>query len=450
MRRKLLCLSLISSWAVSASANVVGADTQNFNPITNGLDFVTVHSSETLEPGLINFGLFLNYAVNSLPNYENTSTASRTNFSDSLLSADLNFGLGLMPNWDMGLSLPYLLAQSVDSDVASFRGQFAKPGSTEIRGNTKYRITGDRDHGIAVVGSVNYNQIQDNPFVGINPGPTFNLELAADQTWGRYAVGGNIGYRFRNSGAPIAGIPVQPFSDQYIFSTAVSYLLANSDIKLIGELFGSYPAKKSDFASDRDLSSLEALIGMKMSVTHDIAWHFGGGTEVWHGTASPDWRVYTGLNWTVGPVFSKRREVIIRVSNKAINALEANETSDPFAGVPGKTESFVAREILFKFNSDEVDPAFAQSLRRFAEYLLRPPGIKTLVIEGHTDSVGPGDYNLALSLRRAIAVKKVLVEAGLPAGKVKAQGYGESRPIADNGNFQGRAINRRVEFKTTR
>ena len=40
-----------------ASANVIGNDTQNFNPTTNGLDFVTVQSSETLDPGIINFGL---------------------------------------------------------------------------------------------------------------------------------------------------------------------------------------------------------------------------------------------------------------------------------------------------------------------------------------------------------------------------------------------------------
>jgi hypothetical protein len=71
----------------SAKANVVGADTQNFNPITSGLDFVTVQSSATLSPWVFNFGYFLNYAVNSLPEYE--EGGSRTNFSDSLLSANL-------------------------------------------------------------------------------------------------------------------------------------------------------------------------------------------------------------------------------------------------------------------------------------------------------------------------------------------------------------------------
>ena len=61
---------------LSVLANVVGVDTQNFNPTTSGLDFVTVHSSETLKPGYVNFGFYLNYAGNTLPNYVNQSTQS--------------------------------------------------------------------------------------------------------------------------------------------------------------------------------------------------------------------------------------------------------------------------------------------------------------------------------------------------------------------------------------
>ena len=44
--------------------------------------------------------------------------------------------------------------------------------------------------------------------------------------------------------------------------------------------------------------------------TPTLAWHVGGATEVIHGTSSPDWRVYTGLNWVFGPVFSEPQEVI--------------------------------------------------------------------------------------------------------------------------------------------
>ncbi len=62
----LLTLATLLALNPVTHANVVGTDVQNFNPTTSGLDFVTVQSSETLEPGFINFGLFLNYTKNTL------------------------------------------------------------------------------------------------------------------------------------------------------------------------------------------------------------------------------------------------------------------------------------------------------------------------------------------------------------------------------------------------
>lgn len=436
---------VLSFFCSLAQANVVGADTQNFNPTTDGLDFVTVQSSETLEPGIFNFGFFLNYAVNSLPNYENVSTGSRTNFTDSLLSADVNVGFGILKNWEVGLSVPYLLAQDVDSDATAFRGEFAETGLTEYRLNTKYRFFGDKDGGVATVLTVNFNQIEDNPFLGSNAGPTFTLELAGDTTVNDYALGANIGYRFRDPGTQNPTVPVEPMDDQLIVSGAVSYLLENYDLKLIGEVFGSFPVQDQDFASDRDTSSMELLLGIKKDLTTQMALHVGGGTEVYQGSSSPDWRVYTGLNWAIGPIY-KQQNIIQRTDGDIIVA-----DADPFGQQADGSESFVARDVLFKFDSDEVDEEFAEALVRMAEYLKQPPGFQELVVEGHTDSVGSAAYNKKLSQRRANSVRNVLVgEGGLSASKVKAVGYGEDQPIGDNGNYQGRKLNRRVEFNVTR
>ena len=82
----ILFLNLI--FALKSQANVVSTGNQNFNPTPDGLDFLTVHSSETLKPGIINIGLFLNNAINSLPYYE-ASNQDRTNFNDSLLGLDI-------------------------------------------------------------------------------------------------------------------------------------------------------------------------------------------------------------------------------------------------------------------------------------------------------------------------------------------------------------------------
>jgi outer membrane protein OmpA-like peptidoglycan-associated protein len=68
-------------------------------------------------------------------------------------------------------------------------------------------------------------------------------------------------------------------------------------------------------------------------------------------------------------------------------------------------------------------------------------------IEGHTDSSGTDAVNQPLSERRARAVVDHLVAGGIDASALRARGYGSSRPVADNTTPEGRARNRRVEFR---
>lgn len=84
------------------------------------------------------------------------------------------------------------------------------------------------------------------------------------------------------------------------------------------------------------------------------------------------------------------------------------------------------------------------SLDRIASLLKDHPQL-TALIEGHTDNAGPDDINLELSRARASAVEQALIERGVPAQRLTAEGAGETRPIADNATAAGRAQNRRVE-----
>jgi outer membrane protein OmpA-like peptidoglycan-associated protein len=222
------------------------------------------------------------------------------------------------------------------------------------------------------------------------------------------------------------------------------------DTKIIGELFGSVPTEEHEFTSDRDDSSLEALVGIKTDVSPNVAFHAGGGTEVIHGTSSPDWRIYTGINWVIGPIFSRPKDVFVKVEDQPLKSLEDLDPADPFEGAPQMSEAFIARDVLFEFNSDQLHPDAHEALAKLVAYLQKPPGFDSLAIEGHTDSVGSALYNLDLSQRRSDRVRMTLIKLGLPAEKIRAMGFGESRPIANNGNYQGRAMNRRVEFKVKR
>lgn len=70
-----------------------------------------------------------------------------------------------------------------------------------------------------------------------------------------------------------------------------------------------------------------------------------------------------------------------------------------------------------------------------------------LEIASHTDAEGDAAINMKLSQRRADAVRKYLVQSGVAAEQLEANGYGESQPIADNDTDEGRRANRRVEFR---
>lgn len=451
----LVLVFFVASVASIARANVVGPDAQNFNPTTSGLDFVTVQSSETLKPGIFNLGLFLNYAVNSLPYFE--TNQKRTIFNDTLLGLDLNAGVGLASFWDIGISLPQILTQSVQ-DQNGARGEFSATGNTEIRVNTKFRLLGDDNQGFALIFSSNFNRIENNPYLGNGGGPTFNVEAAADTTIGRIAVGGNLGYRIRSPGTKIPNSIANPLGNQIILSGAVSYLTSWST-KIIGELFGSLPAASSNENDRRSLSSAEALLGLKHDLNTNLAIHAGVGTEIAQGLASPDYRIYTGLNYTFGPVFhsivptrvarpaaaqqQNGRMVEERADEELLQQLETEQTST------GPLERFRTQSILFEFDSDRMVGNYARVLEKLSAYLRR--GFKELIIEGHTDSIGSDMYNLKLSDRRANAIKRYLVQKyNFTPAAITAIGYGERRPIADNGNYQGRQLNRRVEFKLRR
>ncbi|MCC7463151.1 MAG: OmpA family protein [Gammaproteobacteria bacterium] len=112
------------------------------------------------------------------------------------------------------------------------------------------------------------------------------------------------------------------------------------------------------------------------------------------------------------------------------------------AGCP-RRGSITLEGVTFEFNSDRLTEASRGVLDGIAADLRKHPRLR-IELQGHTDSVGADQYNLALSQKRADAVRTHLVEQGVPAGQLQAKGYGESRPVADNATAAGRAANRRV------
>ncbi len=104
----------------------------------------------------------------------------------------------------------------------------------------------------------------------------------------------------------------------------------------------------------------------------------------------------------------------------------------------------ITDKILFDFNSANLKKESNEELDRIAELLQdRKEKVR---IEGHTDNLGRAHINQRLSLQRAEAIKKYLVEKGVDSRRLFVKGYGDSRPIVTNDSEQHRAQNRRVEF----
>lgn len=101
--------------------------------------------------------------------------------------------------------------------------------------------------------------------------------------------------------------------------------------------------------------------------------------------------------------------------------------------------------VYFDTNKSNVKGTSATTLDRLAGILKEYPDSNVLV-EGHTDSAGPEDYNMNLSKQRAQSVTNYLTEKGIMAGRLTTKWYGEAQPKADNSTSAGKAQNRRVEL----
>jgi outer membrane protein OmpA-like peptidoglycan-associated protein len=114
-------------------------------------------------------------------------------------------------------------------------------------------------------------------------------------------------------------------------------------------------------------------------------------------------------------------------------------------------DSIIVREaIQFESGKAEIAPRSTDLLDAVAKILNSNTSITTLTIEGHTDTTGEPSANPPLSEARANAVKKYLESKGVNPNRLQAKGYGSDRPLDTNDTEEGRARNRRVEFKVTK
>ena len=137
----------------------------------------------------------------------------------------------------------------------------------------------------------------------------------------------------------------------------------------------------------------------------------------------------------------------MRANSIRINALEINKM-EVLKEEPPQEMTIVLddRSLNFDFDKSFVKPQYDEMLTNLKEFITKNDYEVTIV--GHTDYIASNEYNMGLSTRRAEAVKAKLIELGLdPSRIVETVARGEEEPVADNSTTEGRAKNRRVEFK---
>ncbi len=108
-------------------------------------------------------------------------------------------------------------------------------------------------------------------------------------------------------------------------------------------------------------------------------------------------------------------------------------------------QSIRLNNVFFDFNKADLKPESFSELDRLAQFLKLNPTME-IELGGHTDNVGTDEYNNKLSQQRTESVLNYLVSKGTDKTKLKARGYGKSKPIAGNDTEEGKSTNRRVEF----
>lgn len=104
----------------------------------------------------------------------------------------------------------------------------------------------------------------------------------------------------------------------------------------------------------------------------------------------------------------------------------------------------LSADLLFPTNSSYLTDKAKIELEKLAK-VLKQQHTKKVRIDGYTDATGTENYNVWLSEKRAVSVKKYLEDSGIAASRMATKGYGPSNPVGDNKTPEGRQKNRRVE-----
>ena len=144
--------------------------------------------------------------------------------------------------------------------------------------------------------------------------------------------------------------------------------------------------------------------------------------------------------------FGAEGEKAEKVEQPAVPEKAAQTESDVVSVANAATERNEMQPVItieFDTSKAHVKSSYNDQIKKVADQL-KADNTLAGMIEGYADSTGSEDFNNKLSLRRAEAVRKKLLEFGVDNKQLTTEGFGEGRPVADNSTAEGRQKNRRA------
>lgn len=475
--RLLLCSCALVIGAQSAYAQPEGRfDAQVFRPSAAPRDLVMVEKSETIGHLSPTVGIYQDFALDPLVlvfGSDQTVEAVGARLQITALA-----GIGLFDWMDLRLAVPFVGWQTSDNlRSVGTEGQVRSNSVGDMRLSARVAIPGvNRRHrnsglGMALVGTLNLPTGDDMAFAGDGV-LTGGVSLIADYRINAGAViTANLGVWLRPE-RQFASVGIGNMASFGL--AAETYIVQRWGLSVLGGVYG-YPSLTSLPDSHGQIPA-EALMGLRWQGKHGITWTFGGSFGAACGFGAPALRLFNGLTWT--PSASREQEHIDRillrnahdpdhdgmtsdrdscpnmagpVENRGCPDVDRDgdgwvDREDECPDLPGgergrrgcpgayiKGDEIVIRDkVHFATNRDVILETSKPILEDVAMVLLEHMDIEEVRIEGHTDVRASDAYNMRLSQKRVSSVKRYLVQRGVDESRMKAAGYGHSRPLYDD------------------
>lgn len=470
---------------VAGVARGDGFDGQRFQPAVGAAGGLFVEQPLVPQHLGFGFGLFLHYQYDAVVDRDRPAGVTRHLLQHGL-TLDFMGSIGLGNIFELGVALPVDAAWTGTAD--NFNGQplAAGAGIGDLRLVPKLAWQfgrTDLNYGIGVMLPIGFPTGSEDALRGAGGFTLDPTLLAAIGGW-RWNFTLNFGFRWRPNDKTVDFTG----GKELHFGLAGTFGLVRRrpvGLDLVVEFVGGY--QPSALGHGSIAVPLETDAALVIKIGREWSVYLGGAAGLDNGLATPDFRLISGVRYAHHVPGDDRfkdsdHDGIRNLEDRCPDQPEDEDGFEDDDGCPEPDNDhdgvlddddecpdqagprgndgcperghvilrhghvYIVGKIHFDPGSAHIQKRSYALLDNVAEMLHDHPEVGHVLVEGHTDNVGPPALNLRLSRERAEAVRNALIERGVKHERLRTQGFGESRPVAPNRTRAGRAKNRRVEF----